>query len=120
MSARACRSCLLFLLVVFPRTPLDAQSLPSRRVVGAIVDAHTEVALAGVHVRLMAWAPSPDEPRATNAVEGERSAARETVTDAAGAFAVESVASGRYRIAVAVDGFEAVTAPRDIGIAEEA
>ncbi len=121
MVARVIRVCALVLLLgppaVFAQMPSGSVT-PPRRVAGTVVDVQTRVGLAGVRVRLI---PVPAD-RTDNATQGAAASAvapvtPEAVTGAEGRFTFDAVAAGRYRVTVALDGFQPFTDPREIVVA---
>ena len=126
MVTRAFRVCALVLLLA-PCAAL-AQA-PARRIAGTVVDGRTTLALAGVRVRLIAVpahhagdparkaVPATAPPESAVPRAGQISG--EAVTDAEGRFAFDEVALGRYRLALALDGFQPFGDPREIAVADD-
>ena len=91
-----------------------AQAPSAARITGTVVDIHGETGLAGVRVRLVPSAAETNGDAAAKSGAGAPPVAvKETVTDEAGAFSFEAVVPGRYRIVVALDGFQTFTDPRE-------
>jgi hypothetical protein len=113
MVARIIVACALCVFALAGReTAAQVSPAAGRGLAGAVVDQQTGAAISGAHVRLIAL---PGDLRATEVVRAAV-VAQEAVTDADGRFRFDAVPPGRYRLAIALDGFQPFDDPREIVI----